>query len=276
MTKPDSPLKPAHDDKPVGAPDLGQPVDPAPVQQPLPQDHLDDTAPQYDERPQPPETGPVERSNLPQPTDGALMSLFDYSPQDLEANKQGMVTHLQKQRLQGDLKNDADATWLMLMIMLGVTLLIALITAGGSNMGGLLVGAGIIILPLLYLGYRRQTRIRDDIETTRVKRVRGALLPQPGGMFSEDRHKVRVDDVTFGVSYQQLSDLMQYATTYVDVYYTENSRAILSMEVVPGGEKPKNDKLKNEELRLPDVIGHDDADTRTASQPDSQSRRQMQ
>lgn len=170
----------------------------------------------------------------------ALMEIFDFSDSMLNMNRNGSVSGLQKEYLKSDLKENADAMWLMLMIMLGTSIVVGLIMATrGIPMQYLAIGAGIIILPILLMGYRQQIGARKDLDILNVQTVEGQARVQWASRGTHVVPLLRVDNTTFEIGHYEAKTLEQFDLPYLRVYYAENSKHLLSAEVIENSTKNK-------------------------------------
>jgi archaeosine-15-forming tRNA-guanine transglycosylase len=177
-----------------------------------------------------------------------LMEIFNFSAATLNMNRNGMASNLQKDDLKGDLKNDADAMWLMLMIMLGAALVVGIIMAlRGIPMEYLAIGAGIAILPILWIGYRQQIGKRKDVDKLRIKTVTGQaqIIWTPRG--TSMIPMLRVDNVLLEISLYEAQALEQFDIPQLRVYYAEHSKQLLSAEIITTTPDTKN-KLSVDDL----------------------------
>lgn len=185
-------------------------------------------------------------------SNSALMDIFDFSPEELEANRRGIISRHQREMLAHELKADNDEMWQIVTVLLGVTAIVALITAGRDNLIAVLIGAGVFIGPLMWLAYRRQNRMKADIEKTKIIQTRGNLTASPLGAQSQ----IQIKDKRFRVKYDTARALSAFDSAVVQVYHTANSETILSIEVIDAIPEPK---LKNEALA--DEYTGDEADS---------------
>lgn len=233
---------------------------------------------------------------LPPLTNGALMQALDFTEADLRANQQGFITRAQKAALYGEVKEESDAMWLILMMMLGVTLLLAVIMSSqGMEMLPLVIGAAIIIGPMMWISYNRQKRLRGDAEKSKIARVRGPLHLHGIGRFeAAQSHVIQVGKHYFYIRETAYRQLSQYDATECMVYYVPQTRQLLSIEVRPAYtyedekakrewlgeeyEKPKNDDLLDDDADYPDRLRDEpdiiDADYTVIDEPSRQQKQQ--
>lgn len=184
---------------------------------------------------------------------GILMDAFNFSGTDLAANKQGYVTGHQKAQLGAELKQEADGMWLILTIMLGVTVLLSLImTSEGIPLIYLVIGAGLLLLPLVWLAYRRQTRLREETERrVSVRHVTDyATLERSSAFDTRHPFQLRVGTERFPLDLAAYQLLAQHEMMPVTVYYTPETKTFLSAEVEPFNKLKNEEKQKNAEKRL--------------------------
>jgi hypothetical protein len=182
----------------------------------------------------------------------SLMEIFDFSESTLNTNRGNFATNQQRQFLQADLKNDADAMWLLLTILLGTSIVVGLIMRmQGIPMEYLVMGAGVLIVPMLWLGYRQQMGARKDLDNFHVRSVQGKAEVYWVGRGTYLRARLRVHDQWFEIGIQQAHALEEYDLSQMRVYYAENSRTLLSAEVLPDY---TTNKLKLDEEQETDII----------------------
>ncbi|MDQ7034725.1 MAG: hypothetical protein Q9P01_07780, partial [Anaerolineae bacterium] len=163
----------------------------------------------------------------------ALMEIFDFSDSMLNMNRKGSASGLQKEYLKSDLKENADAMWLLMMIMLGTSLVVGVIMATqGIPMQYLAIGAGIVILPILLMGYRQQIGARKDLDIFNVQTAEGQAQIEWASRGTHIVPLLRVDQTTFEIGHYEAKTLEQFDLPYLRVYYAENSKQLLSAEVM--------------------------------------------
>jgi hypothetical protein len=182
----------------------------------------------------------------------SLMEIFDFSEATLNTNRGGFATNQQRQFLQADLKNDADAMWLLLTILLGTAIVVGIIMRmQGIPMEYLVIGMGILVVPMLWLGYRQQIGARKDLDNFHIRSVQGKADVYWVGRGTYLRARLRVHDQWFEIGIQQAHALEEYDLSHLRVYYAENSRTLLSVEVLPMDTK---NKLRLDEEQETDII----------------------
>lgn len=185
----------------------------------------------------------------PPVTNQLLRDTFGYGISDLNQNAMGRPSPAQRDRQEAILKNENDALWLMLMIFLGMTLLIAFITLGSRfESFYIAVGSGIVTGGLWLSSTLRTRKLREAIASSRAKRVIGeAFLTIPRGLFRTPTLVVK--DQSFKLTLEQASALAQYELGTLRVYYLEGVQQILAAETFNSDllddeeEKRKNDEL---------------------------------
>lgn len=188
-----------------------------------------------------------------------LPSMLGFTEDDLEANQRGRLTNRQKERINREVKDEADSMWLMLGIFLGTALLLALIfTLEGLPIATMLIGAGAVVLPFMYIAYRRQNALVTDMQGDRIGQVEGyaELAMQSatrGGIFNYrmivNREVIKIDED----AYKRLS---RYAPGYIRAYYSKRGKILLSAEMIDDGQH----KLKNDALQLDEADDEPEAD----------------
>jgi len=174
----------------------------------------------------------MPRSDYPPLFTDALVGLLGVTHSDLDRNQAGEITERQREKLGQELKGEANAMWLILSVLLGVTLLLAVIfTFQGLSMGPLLVGAALLIVPLMALSYYRQRSVTSDREEETVGQIEGPLTLV--GYGPGDYWNISVGRQKFRVSRRTFDGLSNYAPAYVRAYYSDKSKVLLSAEVLP-------------------------------------------
>jgi hypothetical protein len=176
-----------------------------------------------------------------------LMEIFNFSQVTLNLNRSGSTSNIQKEYLKNSVKNDADAMWLMLMIMLGTAIVVGLIMLSrGIPMEYLALGAGIVILPILYMGYRQQIGARKDLDTLKVKSVEGQAQVLWAARGTHIIPMLRVNNEAFEIGHDEAKALEQFDVSHLRVYYAEHSKQLLSAEVI--APPPTKNKLSVDDL----------------------------
>lgn len=188
-----------------------------------------------------------------------LQEIFNFGELDLGTNRNGMATADQRQLLLDDLKDDADGMWLLVTSLLGVSVMLGFIMAlNGIPTMALLIGAGVILGPLLLYAYLRQTKTRKDVDDLRVRSTYGQPTIQYRRFSDGGRYVLTVGDVSLPITMQQAHALSEYHVGPLRVHYTENSKLILSAETDYSIDM---EKLKNEDLDTIEIIEDDEAVT---------------
>ncbi|MCU0511924.1 MAG: hypothetical protein MUE40_05060 [Anaerolineae bacterium] len=218
-----------------------------------------------------------------------LLEILAAGADDVAANRNGILTRTQRDTLLKTLNSDTDAMRLLLTIFLGVSLLLAFIFLGqGLDMSGLVLGAGGMIGAMTLVWWRRQNRLRDDLQV-RVERVEGVpRLHELGRLETVRNYGLVLQHLYIPLSRQAYEQLQQYELPTVRAYITARSRTLLSLEVLTGydddGAKLKNDLLlpaddekRKNDLLLPETDEADEKRKNDAlpvadSTPDRQQR----
>lgn len=193
--------------------------------------------------------------DLPPLYNSTLMEAFGFSEDDLEANRRGFVIRSQRAGVETEMKAEADGMWLIMTVLLGVTLLLAVIfNMNGLPMMPLLIGAAIMLLPFLWFSSRRQTRLRADAEKPKLARVQGQPRLRMRGRLEDagDDFRLEIDDRSFPLSREGFRLISQFDLPPMRVYYLPNSNQLLSAEVL---RRDDMEKLKNDELELAEDPG---------------------
>jgi hypothetical protein len=170
--------------------------------------------------------------DLPPLTDSDLGTILGFTGPELNANRMGRISPNQTEKLNANLKEEVDGMWLMLTILLGTSVLIALILfPTGERTLPLVVSIGAFIGVFMYYSYRRQGKARQLADTTRVKQAQGTprleMSWRRGAM-----GKIIVGDKTLSISSDQFMQLARYDLPYMKVYFTQNEGLVLSAEVL--------------------------------------------
>jgi hypothetical protein len=184
--------------------------------------------------------------DLPRLYQATLESVFDFTQSELNQNRMGRISPAQQARLADDFKEEVDGFSFLITLFLAVSVLLAIIfTSQGLPMEYLLVGAGILLAWLAFYSLRRQGRKRTDaLNTKRIASVTGIPHFQLKGVMSGANERVRwvVKDQELTLTMAQAQALMGYEMPLLKVYYTAESRAIVSAEVLDyPDDKPKRD-----------------------------------
>jgi len=193
--------------------------------------------------------GAAAIDNRPPLRSDLLPSMLGFTEDDLDANQRGSLTRRQKERINREVKDEADSMWLMLGIFLGVSLLLALIfTLEGLPIAAMLLGAGLVVLPFMYLAYRRQNALTTDVQGDQIGTVEGVtdLRLQSVARGEHGTYRLGIDKETLKIDEDAYQRLSRYAPGYIRAYYSKRGKILLSAELLPDSEH----KLKNEELLL--------------------------
>jgi hypothetical protein len=201
---------------------------------------------------------------LPPLYNDSLREIFGFTPAELNANRMGRLLSTQQDKLFGELKAEIDAMWLLLTIFLGVSALIGIIIAGGSiPTVYLMIAGGLIVGSLLFTAYMRQKKLRQDVESTRIKQTAGVPELQVAGIMNNREVKMVVNNKPLSITLDEFVQLERYDLPYLKVYYTENKMKVVSAEVLDryiDDEKLKNDDLELAVNDIPETIIQDDHD----------------
>lgn len=205
--------------------------------------------------------------NLPMIYNESLMEIFGFDQMALETNRRGFVTNQQKQGIASELKEEADSMWLMVTILLGVSVLLAIIfTLQGYPPLPLVIGAGLVIGGILAVAYGRQITLRKDVERLRTYRVEG--VPMVSGDYVGDRSaKIQIADQELPITQRQASALREFALPMMRFYYAANSKQILSAEVL---QQADIEKLKVEDMDEDEHIIYAERQLEEQSQQETQ------
>lgn len=175
----------------------------------------------------------------------SLMEIFKFDASTVRTNAGGFVTGNQKQQITDELKSEADSMWLMLTILLGTSVVLALIfSLQGYAPLPLVIGAGLVIGALLFIANRRQSGLREDNARLRTQQVEG--VPRLQTSITGSRQvELLIGKEKLPITYQQAQALSEFNLLPMRVYYAANSKQILSAEVLADDEVLK---LKNEDL----------------------------
>lgn len=187
---------------------------------------------------------------LPSLSTETLMEIFDFNDTDLHSNRAGFVTNAQRGDLRENLEGEHDALRLMLTIMLSVSILIGLILLSqGLPMLPLVIGAGLILGGLVFTGYLRQTDLKQDQKSTKVRHTQGFAQLTFNNSGTRHFSRLIVNGVPFELTLAQARALSEYELHGLRVYYMQNSKRLLSAEAL---RLTESDKLKNSDLIIDD------------------------
>ena len=174
--------------------------------------------------------GAATMDNRPPLRSDLLPSMLGFTEDDLDANQRGRLTRRQKERINREVKDEADSMWLMLGIFLGVSLLLALIfTLRGLPIAAMLLGAGFVVLPFMYLAYRRQHALTSDVQGDQIGTVEGVtdLRLQSVARGEHGTYRLSIDKENLKIDEDAYQRLSRYAPGYIRAYYSINSLAIM-------------------------------------------------
>jgi hypothetical protein len=183
----------------------------------------------------------LQDDDLPSLQSESLMEIFDFDSLTLDMNRRNFVTKTQRDMITAHLKEEADATWLLLTMAMGVAVVLAIIFAiQGLPTPQLLMALAAFMLPLGWFGYAHQGGLRKDMARLRAMRIDG--IP-------DMRRGVRGGEVFLNIGTQSLPittaqarALSEFRLPMMRVYYAEHSKHILSAEIV------YDEKYKHEDL----------------------------
>ncbi|MGB1288197.1 MAG: hypothetical protein ACPG7F_16790 [Aggregatilineales bacterium] len=224
---------------------------------------------------------PRKEHDLPPLYNDTLMNILGITHHDIEGNQRQQVTVNQRSKFQGDLKEDSDASWLLMNIGLGVLLLLSLIfLVEGLPMNQLVFGGGVYMGAFFFTAYRRQTGIRNDMQAADIKTVRGfPQLLDTGRLDRDDgRYWMMMGRERFKITAEQYRRLNQYDIPELNAYYAARTNTLLAAEVVPfydeKAKKAKNDRLLADDSEA-DVIEMDVIDDPMTEVKANQHRSQL-
>lgn len=178
-----------------------------------------------------------QQSHQPVPV---LMGLFNFSGDDLRANRAGKLTPRQVELL----RDKIDDNWMWLGCLPALVIVICaciLVTPTGKEPSALtdggIIAVGIIVILSTVVGVRASMRnVRSEIERPNIQSVRGqfkvyVFKMNKGG----ERYRLFVAHTVFDLKTSQyigLTAYLQHENRFktFKVYYTEQSRTILSID----------------------------------------------
>ena len=170
--------------------------------------------------------------DLPLLNNSDLGTIFEFTGPELNANRMGRLSPQQNDKLQANLKAEVDAMWLMVTILLGTSVLIALIVfPAGPLTIPLVASIGGFLGIFLFYSYRRQAKARVLAETLKVKQVQGTPDLQSNNLMRSGA-KMVIGDKHLSISADQFMQLARYGFPFMKVYYTQNEEHVLSAEVL--------------------------------------------
>lgn len=190
--------------------------------------------------------------NLPRLNNDTVREIFDFDQTALQANRQGMVTRQQKDKILTVLKGEADSMWLLITILLGVSVLLAIIfSMEGLPTLPLVIGSGLITGGAMLTAYLRQNKLRDDTDRLRTFRVEGMPMIR-GDYVGDSNAKLYISDQQLPITQPQAEALREFALSPMRIYYAANSKQVLSAEVLNDAEieKLKVEDMDDEEYEI--------------------------
>ena len=230
-------------------------------------DFREEMPPTDDEKPKP------ERKPYRPPiyTD-TLQHIFDFDDVALNSNRQGFAARRQKERIQDDLREDADAMWTLLTILLSAAVVVGIImrTQGLPTLP-LVIGAGLMIGGMLLYAYLQQSRNRQDTEDLKVRSVQGQAHVQWRDSL-QSRGRLIVNETVFDIDSHTASALNEYDLGTLRVYYTQHGKQILAAEAI---EFEKNKRKAKVDDQYEDDEDDEDDDAQYLADDDrAQAQRQ--
>ena len=163
-----------------------------------------------------------------------LMEIFNFTESALNMNRNGFAANFQKDVVQEDVRDDVDSVYLMLMILLGTSVVLALIMRSqGIPMQYLAITLGILLTPLLLMAYRRQANARQDLEDFKVRVIEGKPQIVLSYRGADVQAQLQIRDQRFDISPYAAQALQEFDMPRLRLYYAENSHIVLSAEVAP-------------------------------------------
>jgi hypothetical protein len=180
-------------------------------------------------------------------TNADLMAIFNFTEDDLAANRAGRMSARQATRLQSDYKNVAIRSVLVVSIFscLGcVSLTAALIgksLPGIGDAGSALMMVAVIAIVVFVTIAIQQTKTQFDLKQRAVTYVDGGLklklVPAKAALY----YKVEVASKTFDISREVFDTLYTYHKIDLEqrlyrVYYAPETKKLLSAEILDAPE----------------------------------------
>jgi hypothetical protein len=183
----------------------------------------------------------LQDEGLPSLQSETLMEIFDFDSLTLDMNRRNFVTKNQRDMITAHLKEEADATWLLLTMTMGVAVVLAIIFAmQGLPTPQLLIAMAAFMIPLAWYGYSHQGGLRKDMERLRAMRIDGIPDLRTGSRGGE--MFMNVGSQSLPISLAQARALSEFRLPMMRIYYAEHSKQILSAEIV------YDEKYKHEDL----------------------------
>jgi hypothetical protein len=183
----------------------------------------------------------LQDEGLPALQSEALMEIFDFDSLTLDMNRRNFVTKTQRDMITAHLKEEADATWLLLTMAMGVAVVLAIIFAmQGLPTPQLLIAMAAFMIPLAWYGYAHQGGLRKDMQRLRAMRIDGIPNLRTGSRGGE--MFLTIGTQSLPISLTQARALSEFRMPMMRIYYAEHSKQILSAEIV------YDEKYKHEDL----------------------------
>ncbi len=168
-----------------------------------------------------------ETEKLKHKPEHMLMDAIGFTEEDLEANRQGIITDAQKVHFRREYQKSAFA-------FLPALVILAFFTIGLLSSGLLFIQPGSIVLPFLffivylaYLSWRRQQAV-DAIRRGNLESVEGRIQLNTTASNSRQLFTISVQNQKFNIK-KNVFLAFKNGDPYV-IYYVPRSKSILSAE----------------------------------------------
>lgn len=196
----------------------------------------------------------------------ALLRAFNIHPETLAINREGVMSSQQASNLIQIQTQDGASNQLMLSILLGTSILLALIfIMQGYPMLPLVIGIALMIAPLAWMVYQRRQRLEQDIERRRIYHIDG--IPTMTHHIGKEESEMQIDGQRLTITRAQAQMLSGYNLPMMRVYYSAQTRQVIAAEVLPHAmaEKLKNDDLQDDDALMNSARQWDDPMDSSAS-----------
>jgi hypothetical protein len=191
---------------------------------------------------------------------GRLAEILGFTGGDLTQNKFGRFSDFQLKAMTAYLKEERDAMWLILSILLGAGLLVAVILLpAGQYVPHIVFTLGTIVLSAYFYSQARQGKMQNDISTNRVLSTRGVPeLLMPGWWrrsTSSNPYLMKIGDKELNLTAKQFFTLYGYELPFMTVYYAGNSMKVIAGQIYDEDDESsllEDEKVKNDSLRIED------------------------